>query len=97
MRMMRMKRHSNTKAEVLGFSAGALVGAGLALLYAPKKGNEMREQVSQATGDAVVKMKSMAAGAQEKLNRTLRKGQHFAEEKAETWSTEAPEKEEFNI
>jgi len=90
-----MRRHaSSTTTEVVSFSAGALIGAGLALLYAPKTGHEMREKVSDVTGDAVAKMKGLTAEAQEKLNRNLRKGREFAEEKASELSSVAEEAKE---
>ena len=82
------RHHASTTAEVVSFSAGALVGAGLALLYAPKTGHEMREKVSDVTNDAISKMKGMTAEAQEKLNRNLQKGREFAEEKASAFSEE---------
>jgi len=86
-----MRRHASTTAEVVSFSAGALVGAGLALLYAPKTGHEMREKVSDVTDTAMAKMKGMAAEAQEKLNRNLQKGREYAEEKASSFSSTSEE------
>lgn len=87
-------KHASTTAEVVSFSAGALVGAGLALLYTPKTGHEMREKVSDATDTAIAKMKGYTAEAQEKLNRNLQKGKEFAEEKASAFSTRVEEGEE---
>lgn len=92
-----MKRHASTTAEVVSFSAGALVGAGLALLYAPKTGHDMREKVSDVTGNAITKVKGLTAEAQEKLNRSLRKGREYAEERASALSTAAEEvKEQYH-
>ena len=91
------RHHASTTAEVVSFSAGALVGAGLALLYAPKTGHEMRERVSDVTGDAISKMKGLTAEAQEKLNRNLQKGREYAEEKAESFASAAEEvKEQYH-
>ena len=42
----------------LSFLAGAAVGAGLALLYAPKTGKELREKIGELTDDAVGKIKN---------------------------------------
>jgi gas vesicle protein len=89
-----MKRHASTTAEVVSFSAGAIVGAGLALLYAPKTGHEMREKVSDVTGDAISKMKELSVEAQEKLNRNLQKGRDFAEQKVSTLSSAGEEEKE---
>jgi gas vesicle protein len=80
------RHHTSTTAEVVSFSAGALVGAGLALLYAPKTGQEMREKVSDVTGDAIAKMKGMTAEAQEKISQKMQRGREFAEEKAAQFS-----------
>jgi gas vesicle protein len=86
-----MRRHVSTTAEVVTFSAGAIVGAGLALLYAPKTGHEMRAKVGDVTEDAITKMKEVTAETQEKLNRNLRKGKEYAEEKVSALSSAAEE------
>ncbi|GFO64036.1 YtxH domain-containing protein [Geomonas paludis] len=91
-----MRRHASTTAEVVSFSAGALVGAGLALLYAPKTGHEMREKVSDVTGDAIAKMKGLTAEAQDKLNRNLRRGREYAEEKVSELSSNIEEREQYH-
>lgn len=80
------KHHASTTSEVVSFSAGALVGAGLALLYTPKTGHEMREKVSDVTGNAITKMKGYTAEAGEKLQRNIEKGREFAEEKVSSLS-----------
>jgi gas vesicle protein len=90
-----MRRHVNTTAEVVSFSAGAIVGAGLALLYAPKTGHEVRAKVGDVTEDAIAKMKQATANTQEKLNRNLRKGRDYAEEKVSELKT-APAEETFH-
>ena len=84
-----MRRHASTTAEVVSFSAGALVGAGLALLYAPKTGHEVREKISDATDSAIARMKGLTTEAQEKLNRKLERGREYAEEKVSTFSSSA--------
>lgn len=89
-----MRRHASTTAEIVSFSAGAIVGAGLALLYAPKTGQEVRGQVADVTEDAITKMKDMTAEAQQKVSRTLKRGQQYAEEKATEFSAAADEAKE---
>ena len=42
---------------LVSFVAGAAIGAGLALLYAPKSGREIREDIVDLTEDAVDKIK----------------------------------------
>lgn len=91
------RHHVSTTAEVVSFSAGALVGAGLALLYAPKTGHEMREKVSDATDNAIAKMKGYTTEAQEKFSRKMEKGREFAEEKVSNLSSEVEDlKEQYH-
>jgi len=42
---------SNAGGILLAFLAGGLIGAGLALLYAPSSGREMREKIGGMAGD----------------------------------------------
>jgi gas vesicle protein len=65
----------------LSFLAGAAVGAGLALLYAPKTGKELREKIGDLTDDAVGKIKSYATEAQEKIKSTIEDGKEVIKEK----------------
>jgi gas vesicle protein len=53
------------------FVAGAAIGAGLALLYAPKSGSEMRETIADFTEDAVDKIKEYTKEAQEKIKSAI--------------------------
>lgn len=41
------------KGLIIGFIAGSVVGAVLALLYAPKSGRELRADIKQKTGELV--------------------------------------------
>ena len=91
---MRRHHHASTTAEVVSFSAGALVGAGLALLYAPRTGHDMREKVSDVTSNTIAKMKGYTAEAQEKFRHKMEKGREYAEEKVSTLATEAEEMKE---
>jgi len=65
----------------LSFLAGAAVGAGLALLYAPKTGRELREKIGELTDDAVGKIKTYANEAQEKIKSTFEEGKEVIREK----------------
>ena len=56
---------------LVSFVAGAAIGAGLALLYAPKSGREMRENILDLTEDAVDKIKEYAKEAQEKIKNAV--------------------------
>lgn len=73
------------------FLSGALVGAGVALLYAPKTGREIREKMSGMTDDTISKMKDFSAEAQEKMKSTFNKGKQMAEEKGAAFSSAAEE------
>lgn len=63
------------------FVAGAAVGAVLALLYAPKSGEEMRENIADLTEDAVDKIKEYAKEAQEKIKAAIEDGKETIVEK----------------
>jgi len=65
----------------LAFLAGSAVGAGLALLVAPKTGKELREKISDLTDDAVSKIKDYASEAQNKITATLEEGKEIIKEK----------------
>ncbi len=65
----------------LSFLAGTAVGAGLALLVAPKTGRELRETISDLTDDAVTKIKGYASEAQSKITATLEDGKEIFKEK----------------
>lgn len=63
------------------FVAGAAIGAVLALLYAPKSGQEMRENIADLTEDAVDKIKEYAKEAQEKIKAAIEDGKETIVEK----------------
>jgi gas vesicle protein len=65
----------------LSFLAGAAVGAGLSLLYAPKTGKELREKIGELTDDAVDKIKTYATEAQEKIKSTIEDSKEVIKEK----------------
>ena len=66
---------------LLTFLAGASLGAGLALLVAPKTGRELREKIADLTDDAVVKIKDYASEAQSKITASLEDGKELIKEK----------------
>jgi gas vesicle protein len=66
---------------LVSFVAGAAIGAGLALLYAPKSGREMRENIADLTEDAVDKIKGYAKEAQEKIKAAIEDGKETIVEK----------------
>lgn len=68
---------------LVSFVAGAAIGAGLALLYAPKSGREMREDIADLTEDAVDRIKEYAKDAQDKIKAAVEDGKEaFGEKKS---------------
>src|SRR6266542_4467463 len=66
---------------LISFLAGAAIGSGLALLFAPKSGREVREQIKDLTDDAVGKIKEYARDAQDKIKTTYDEGKELLKEK----------------
>ncbi|MBC8018614.1 MAG: YtxH domain-containing protein [Verrucomicrobia bacterium] len=66
---------------LVSFVAGAAIGAGLALLYAPKSGQEMRETIADFAEDAVDKIKEYTKEAQEKIKTAIEDGKETIIEK----------------
>lgn len=66
---------------LVSFVAGAAIGAGLALLYAPKTGEEMRGTIADFTEDAVDKIKEYTKEAQEKIKTAIEDGKDAIVEK----------------
>jgi gas vesicle protein len=70
-----------TGTVLVSFLAGAALGAGLALLYAPKSGRETREQIADLADDAVDRIKEYAKDAQTKIVNAFEEGQEAIREK----------------
>lgn len=66
---------------LVSFLAGAALGAGLAMLYAPKNGRELRNQIADLADDAVDKIKEYAREAQDKIKETIDEGKDVVAEK----------------
>jgi len=71
----------STGTVLVSFVAGAAIGAGLALLYAPKSGTEMRENLTDLAEDALCKIKEYTREAQEKIKTALDEGKESLDEK----------------
>ena len=74
-------RGTSVGTILISFLAGAALGSGLALLFAPKSGREMREQIKDLTDDAVDKIKEYARDAQDKIKTTYEDGKELVKEK----------------
>lgn len=72
-----------TGTVLVSFMAGAAIGAGLALLFAPKSGSEMRETIADFAEDTVDKIKEYTKDAQEKIKTAIDEGKEvFCEKKS---------------
>lgn len=56
------------------FALGAVTGLGVALLYAPKSGKEMRKSISAFSDDTVNKVNEFVHEAQEKIKAGIDEG-----------------------
>ena len=75
------ERGASVGGILLSFLAGAAIGSGLALLFAPKSGKELREQIKDLTDDAVDKIKEYSQDAQERIRSTYEEGRELVREK----------------
>lgn len=76
-----MARNNDTGTMLLSFIAGAAVGIGAALLFAPKTGEEMRGRIKDLADDAVDKIKEYANEAQDKIRSSYEEGKDVVLEK----------------
>jgi len=74
-------RGTSLATVMVSFLAGAAIGSGLALLFAPKTGREVREQIKDLTEDAVDKIKDYARDAQDKIKSAYESGKEVVMEK----------------
>jgi gas vesicle protein len=62
----------NTSRVLLGFAAGAAIGAALGILFAPDKGTETRRKISEKGGDVADSIKdkfnNIVDGVKEKVS-----------------------------
>lgn len=79
--MSNHEKCTSLAAVVVSFMAGAAIGSGLALLFAPKTGREVREQIKDVTEDAVGKIKEYARDAQDKIKTAYESGKEVVMEK----------------
>ena len=60
---------------IISFLAGAFVGAVLALLYAPKSGEELRTQIRTEADERVRKIQTDVNKAMKEIERSIEEGQ----------------------
>ncbi|MGE5894327.1 MAG: YtxH domain-containing protein [bacterium] len=67
----------------LAFLMGGLVGAGFALLLAPKSGRELRKQISDLAEEAKQKASEYVEHTKERVSSTIEKGKElYGEQKS---------------
>lgn len=76
---MNKNQKCSSGSFLAGTIAGALIGAGLALLYAPKKGEETRKDIKKKVNE----LKNEALEAKEKTKAKFEEAKKGAVEKAE--------------
>jgi gas vesicle protein len=88
---------------LLSFLLGGMVGAGVALLLAPKSGRETRERIKELAEDAKEKAECYVGQVKGKMNSVLDSGKDFLQEKKSIITTaveagkEAYEKEKERL
>jgi gas vesicle protein len=79
-----------SKGLLIGFLTGSIVGAAVALLYAPKSGKELRQDIKVKADDFKDEAEKFVENAKEKAKATINEGK----KKAETLLTDAKAKAE---
>jgi gas vesicle protein len=79
--MAEEERGASAGTILISLLAGMAVGSGLALLFAPKSGREMREQMKDLSDDAAHKIREYARDAQEKIKSAYEEGKELVTEK----------------
>jgi len=93
----------NCGAMLLAFFIGGLVGAGVALLLAPKPGQEARGKIKELVEDVKGKAETYVDQIKEKVVSTVEKGKEIVQEKKSIITTaieagkEAYEKEKEKL
>ncbi len=71
----------NSGSIILAFFIGGLVGAGVALLFAPQPGKETRQKIKELADEAKEKAIKCADEVKSKVTTTVEKGKDLVEEK----------------
>lgn len=79
---MMEENEKSTASALVAFFAGAAAGAGLALLLAPRSGQEVRTQIKGMANDAMGKTKDYARTMQERARTMMERGKQKMEEHA---------------
>jgi gas vesicle protein len=72
---------------ILAFFMGGLIGAGVALLFAPLPGTETRQKIKELAEDAQEKAAKLAEQVKSQVTSTVEKGKEVFEEKKSLLTT----------
>jgi gas vesicle protein len=78
---MREEEGCGTGNLILSFLLGGIVGAGMALLFAPKSGHETRQNIRNFAEDVREKAKDYVDDVKDKVTTKIEKGKGLYEEK----------------
>jgi len=70
----RLEREDGGGSFLMGLLAGTVLGAGLGMLFAPKTGSELRNQLSEQTGRLKTTANDAYAQASEKVSQMVDRG-----------------------
>ncbi|HOP85909.1 MAG TPA: YtxH domain-containing protein [Syntrophorhabdaceae bacterium] len=94
--MFNEEKRFGAGSVVLSFFIGGLIGAGIALLVAPKSGVETRKQIKEFAEEAKEKAETYIEKVKEKASTAMEKGKEFlAKEKSIIKSAVEAGKEAF--
>lgn len=74
---------NNSGAVFLAFIMGAAIGGGIALLTAPRSGQETRDKVRDMADDVRRRVNELVEEAEEKIKETIDEGREVLNEKAD--------------
>jgi len=75
---MAQENDGMAKGLIIGFVAGSIVGAAIALLYAPKPGKELRADIREKAGDLVDDAQEYVERAKTKAVEVINEGKRKA-------------------
>ena len=70
----RLEREDGGGSFLMGLLAGTVLGAGLGMLFAPKTGSELRNQLTEQTGRLKTSANDAYAQASEKVSQIVDRG-----------------------
>lgn len=78
---MREENGFSTGSVLMSFILGGIVGAGIALLFAPKSGSDTRQMIKELAGDVKEKTHHYVDDVKEKVASGIDKGKGLYKEK----------------